>query len=112
MVIQAPNRGHLGDEHIIHQAACSAALPGGFSFRWTLPLSGQCTCLEQIERRKPDCVRFRARLPHDSSGMTDSQWTVGPGDASARLDKFLASPDRLGSRARAAAALARGKVFL
>ena len=29
-----------------------------------------------------------------------------------RLDKFLAAPDRLGSRARAAAALERGKVFV
>ena len=44
--------------------------------------------------------------------MTDSQWTVGPDEAGARLDKFLASPDRLGSRGRATAALERGKVFL
>jgi 23S rRNA pseudouridine1911/1915/1917 synthase len=44
--------------------------------------------------------------------MTDSQWTVGPAETRARLDKFLASPDRLGSRGRATAALERGKVFL
>jgi 23S rRNA pseudouridine1911/1915/1917 synthase len=44
--------------------------------------------------------------------MTDSQWTVGPAEAQARLDKFLASPDRLGSRGRAATALERGKVYL
>jgi 23S rRNA pseudouridine1911/1915/1917 synthase len=44
--------------------------------------------------------------------MTDSQWTVGVAEARSRLDKFLASPDRLGSRGRAAAALERGKVFL
>ena len=44
--------------------------------------------------------------------MTDSQWTVGPAEAQARLDKFLASPERLGSRGRAAAALERGKVYL
>jgi 23S rRNA pseudouridine1911/1915/1917 synthase len=37
---------------------------------------------------------------------------VAAGEASTRLDKFLASPDRLRSRSRAAAALARGKVFL
>jgi 23S rRNA pseudouridine1911/1915/1917 synthase len=39
-------------------------------------------------------------------------WTVGPEDAGLRLDKFLAAGDRLASRARAADALARGKVFL
>src|SRR4051794_11673579 len=44
--------------------------------------------------------------------MADSHWTVGPEDADARLDKFLASRDRLGSRGRAAAALERGKVYL
>jgi 23S rRNA pseudouridine1911/1915/1917 synthase len=40
------------------------------------------------------------------------QWTVGVDDARARLDKYLAAPERLGSRARAVAALERGKVFL
>lgn len=44
--------------------------------------------------------------------MTHSQWTVGPESAGARLDKFLAASDRLGSRARASAALERGKVFV
>jgi 23S rRNA pseudouridine1911/1915/1917 synthase len=42
----------------------------------------------------------------------DRTWTVGSGDAGARLDKFLAAPERLMSRGRAAAALARAKVFL
>src|SRR5205814_3870733 len=48
------------------------------------------------------------------SGMTssDSRWTVGPDDAGVRLDKFLASSDRVGSRARATTVLARGKVFV
>lgn len=40
------------------------------------------------------------------------KWTVTAADAGTRLDKFLASADRLGSRAKAAAALARGKVFV
>lgn len=44
--------------------------------------------------------------------MTDSQWTVGAGDVGVRLDKFLAVRDRLGSRARAVTALARGKIFV
>ena len=44
--------------------------------------------------------------------MTDSEWTVSAAEAGARLDKFLASPDRLGSRGRATAGLERGKVFL
>jgi 23S rRNA pseudouridine1911/1915/1917 synthase len=39
-------------------------------------------------------------------------WTVDEGDAGTRLDKFLAAADRLGSRAKAAAALERGKIFL
>jgi 23S rRNA pseudouridine1911/1915/1917 synthase len=40
------------------------------------------------------------------------QWTLGPDDAGVRLDKYLAAPERAGSRPRAAAALERGKVFL
>lgn len=37
---------------------------------------------------------------------------MGAADAGARLDKFLASAERLGSRGRAADALARGKIYL
>jgi 23S rRNA pseudouridine1911/1915/1917 synthase len=40
------------------------------------------------------------------------KWTVAPDEAGLRLDKFLAAENRLGSRARAATALDRGKVFL
>ena len=40
------------------------------------------------------------------------QWTVNPDDAGLRLDKFLAAAARPGSRARAAEALERGKVFV
>jgi 23S rRNA pseudouridine1911/1915/1917 synthase len=40
------------------------------------------------------------------------KWTVAAADAGTRLDKYLASPDRLGSRPKAASALERGKVFL
>jgi len=39
-------------------------------------------------------------------------WTVEAPDEGLRLDKFLADRDRLQSRARVAAALSRGKVFL
>lgn len=41
-----------------------------------------------------------------------SEWIVGAPDAGARLDKFLAAPDRAGSRAKAVVALERGKVFV
>lgn len=41
-----------------------------------------------------------------------SEWTVGPGDAGVRLDKFLAARDRAGSRGRAVSALERGKVIV
>lgn len=44
--------------------------------------------------------------------MSDSEFIVAADAAGARLDKFLADPARLGSRAKAAAALERGKVFL
>jgi 23S rRNA pseudouridine1911/1915/1917 synthase len=37
---------------------------------------------------------------------------VKPEEAGARLDKFLAAPDRAGSRGRAASALGKGKVLL
>ena len=44
--------------------------------------------------------------------MPDSEWIVGPAEAGLRLDKYLADPERLGSRAKAFAGLERGKVFL
>ena len=44
--------------------------------------------------------------------MSDSEWIASPGDGGVRLDKYLAAPERLGSRARAVAALERGKVYL
>jgi 23S rRNA pseudouridine1911/1915/1917 synthase len=44
--------------------------------------------------------------------MPDLAWTVSVEDAGTRLDKFLAAPGRLASRARAASALERGKVYL
>src|SRR6185437_3110116 len=39
-------------------------------------------------------------------------WTATPDDAGVRLDKYLAAPERLGSRAKSTAALERGKVFV
>jgi 23S rRNA pseudouridine1911/1915/1917 synthase len=44
--------------------------------------------------------------------MTKMNWTVEAVDHGERLDKFLAAPDRLGSRSRAAEAREKGKVFL
>lgn len=41
-----------------------------------------------------------------------ARWIARDGDAGLRLDKFLAGRDRLGSRSRAASALARGKVYV
>jgi 23S rRNA pseudouridine1911/1915/1917 synthase len=46
------------------------------------------------------------------TAMRGESWTIGPDAVGMRLDKFLASEDRLGSRARAAAAIERGKVFI
>src|SRR6476620_8699308 len=42
----------------------------------------------------------------------DTEWVVAADEAGVRLDKFLAARDRLSSRARAAAALERRKVFV
>jgi 23S rRNA pseudouridine1911/1915/1917 synthase len=44
--------------------------------------------------------------------MSDSEWIVGADESGVRLDKYLAAPGRLGSRAKAFAGLERGKVFL
>jgi 23S rRNA pseudouridine1911/1915/1917 synthase len=46
------------------------------------------------------------------TAMGEPGWTVASEDAGTRLDKFLAHPTRLGSRARAAAAIERGKAYL
>jgi 23S rRNA pseudouridine1911/1915/1917 synthase len=40
------------------------------------------------------------------------EWTIPEDLAGVRLDKYLAAADRLGSRARAATALERGKIYL
>ena len=44
--------------------------------------------------------------------MPDSEWTTSERDVGLRLDKFLAAPERLSSRAGAVRALERGKVFV
>src|SRR5215204_6669012 len=44
--------------------------------------------------------------------MAEPEWVVTEDEAGGRLDKYLAGASRLGSRARALAALERGKVFL
>jgi 23S rRNA pseudouridine1911/1915/1917 synthase len=44
--------------------------------------------------------------------LPKSQWTVKSHETGMRLDKFLADPERLGSRGRATEALARGKIIV
>lgn len=44
--------------------------------------------------------------------MSDRAWAISDQEQGSRLDKFLASPDRLGSRSKAASALERGKIFV
>jgi len=46
------------------------------------------------------------------SAIRGSAWTVTADAAGERLDRYLASPDRAGSRARATSAIERGKVFV
>lgn len=47
-----------------------------------------------------------------SNSQGEAEWAVQDTDAGVRLDKFLAAPERLASRSRAAAAIERGKVFV
>jgi 23S rRNA pseudouridine1911/1915/1917 synthase len=51
-------------------------------------------------------------IPRGRGGSPPERWQVQPDEGDVRLDKFLASSDRLGSRKRVATALERGKVFL
>jgi 23S rRNA pseudouridine1911/1915/1917 synthase len=44
--------------------------------------------------------------------MSDTRWTITADDEGVRLDKFLADPQRLSSRAQAVRALERGKIFV
>jgi 23S rRNA pseudouridine1911/1915/1917 synthase len=44
--------------------------------------------------------------------VTVPRWRVTEDEAGSRLDKFLASPNRLGSRSRVVTALDRGRVFV
>ncbi len=56
----------------------------------------------------PD-ARIGSSRDDRSRGRT---WTVDTAEAGQRLDKFLATAERAGSRSRAADALARGRVFV
>lgn len=53
-----------------------------------------------------------SRRKAKSSPGGDDEWTATADEGGLRLDKFLASPQRLTSRGRAFTALERGKVFL
>jgi 23S rRNA pseudouridine1911/1915/1917 synthase len=44
--------------------------------------------------------------------MAETRWTVDETSSGERLDKFLAAPERVGSRGRAGDALARGRIFV
>jgi 23S rRNA pseudouridine1911/1915/1917 synthase len=58
------------------------------------------------------CAYDRRVSQAGSSSTKGTSWVVAEDGTGTRLDKFLASPDRLGSRARVAAAIDRGKVFI
>src|SRR3954466_11515878 len=65
-----------------------------------------------LSRRSSACsgVSGMSNCTHVSCAMP--QWTVADTERGLRLDKYLASPDRAGSRPKAAAALERVKVFV
>src|SRR5690606_33356499 len=57
-------------------------------------------------------ARGVARLTGMIVAVANTEWTVGSTEEGQRLDKFLAAAERAGSRARAVAALERGKIYL
>src|SRR5262245_34272727 len=63
------------------------------------------------------CARVETNLRGDQSFLTvstkpRSEWTVAGGEAGVRLDKYVAAPERLGSRRRVSVALERGQIFV
>ncbi len=44
--------------------------------------------------------------------MNNQKWKVSSNDAGLRLDKWLAAPERLGSRSKSLAAIEKGKIFV
>src|SRR4029079_17589901 len=63
-------------------------------------------------RRKIGSPQVASAFRRKIGSMSDRTWTIDEGASGLRLDKYLADPDRLGSRARAVTALERGKVYL
>jgi len=49
---------------------------------------------------------------NSSNSQNNQTWKVGADEAETRLDKWLAAPDRLGSRSKSLAAIERGKIFV
>ena len=64
------------------------------------------------ESRKSASDPYNRRVPRTRRTPELPSWIVPADAAGARLDKFLATPDRLGSRSRVDDALAKGKVFV
>ena len=62
-------------------------------------------------RSVPNLARLQPQ-PAMTAHAKGPQWTVTSAEGGLRLDKFLAAPERLGSRSKAATALSKGKVFL
>ena len=59
-------------------------------------------------------IRIRYSLCVNSSNnqSNNQSWKVSAAEADTRLDKWLAAPDRLGSRSKSLTAIERGKIFV
>jgi 23S rRNA pseudouridine1911/1915/1917 synthase len=57
-------------------------------------------------------LRYNLAVESGSKAGTAGSWAVDAAAAGVRLDKYLAAPERLGSRGRVTAALDHGKIFL
>jgi 23S rRNA pseudouridine1911/1915/1917 synthase len=63
-------------------------------------------------RSLPLAVRMLFRYPLLVNPSNNQSWKVSAAEAGTRLDKWLAAPDRLGSRSKSLSAIERGKIFI
>jgi len=66
---------------------------------------------ERVIKSRKNATYYNSGMPK-SDAASGTSWVAQAGDAGVRLDKFLASPQRLASRGRVAEALEKGKVFV
>jgi len=77
-----------------------------------LPVVSHEASVRPKARSVPLAVLTRFRYPLRVNPPNNQSWKVSDAEAGTRLDKWLAAPDRLGSRSKSLSAIERGKVFV